>query len=511
MASKDQHFLYLLPADRPRLTRLLAFVLGTATTLVFAPVGWGYLAPLLVLPLLFVSLTVSPKDAGSHFFWYGLGLFLTGTYWIYTSVHVFGSAPLWVAVFLMVGLASIMATFLRLAGWLTCRVAQGEPWLLLLVGPSAWVLIEWLRGWVLTGFPWLALGYSQLDSWLAGWAPVFGVYGVSLMLMLSAAALLVAILTAGWQRGLALAVVALPWFSGGLLQGVEWTEAYGEPIRTSIVQAGVGQDRKWLPEQRSRSMDFYRRATLQLADSDLVVWPEVAVPAVQDQVPEYLRQVAGDARRNKQTVLLGILERRFDESEDGRIFNSVMAVGAGDVQYYRKRHLVPFGEYFPVPASVRRWMRMQNLPHADLAPGAAIQPLLQTASGLRLALAICYEDAYPAEQLYAFPEADLIVNVSNDAWFGETIAPHQHLQIAQMRALEFGRYAVRSTNNGISAFIRPDGSLLRVGEQFREVVMTADLRAYRGATPFSGVGNWPAVGSSLLLLAGIWIRGRIGA
>ena len=507
MPIKDTHFSFLFAADRPFVSRLIVITAGVLTTATFAPLGWYALSPWLMLPLLFVTLTVSPRDAGSHFFWYGLGLFLTGTYWIYISVHVFGNAALWIAVLLMVGLTLIMATYLRLAGWLMARLALGEPWLLCLVAPSTWVLIEWLRGWLFSGFPWLALGYSQTDSWYAGWAPVIGVYGVSYMLMLTACAILVVILVEGRRRWLAIALALLPWLGGGILGQQTWTEPHGEPIRTTIVQAGVSQDRKWLPVQRGQTMEYYRRSTQGVQESDLVVWPEVAVPAVEDQVTGYLDDVAADAVRAGQTVVLGILERG---AGDGSIHNSVIVLGAEERHVYRKRHLVPFGEYFPVPQVVRNWMKMQNLPYADLAAGAAVQPLPVTADGTRLAVAICYEDAYAGEQLYAFPDAELIINVSNDGWFGDSIAPHQHLQIARMRAVEFGRYAVRSTNNGISAFIRPDGSLLHAGRQFEPEIATAEVRRHRGATPFARFGNWPVISLSTLILGLFWLRGRAG-
>jgi len=189
---KYGHPIFLIPSDWPKLSRLIAFAIGAATTLAFAPFGLSLLAPLLLLPFLYICLTVAPRDAAGHAFWYGFGLFLTGTYWIYISVHVFGNAALWIAILLMLGLALLMACVVSLAGWLTSRLSQGEPWLLLLVAPAAWVIAEWVRGWILTGFPWMALGYGQIDSVIAGWAPVVGVYGVSFMLVLSAAAVIVA-------------------------------------------------------------------------------------------------------------------------------------------------------------------------------------------------------------------------------------------------------------------------------------------------------------------------------
>ncbi len=507
---KDRNLLFSLTADRPGISRLLAFAIGCATTLVFAPAEWSILAPILTLPLLFVALTVSPKDAAAHFFWFGFGLFLVGTYWIYISVYVFGNAALWIALLLMVGLSLIMATFLWLAGWVIARLSHGEPWRLYFVGPAAWVLIEWLRGWILTGFPWLAHGYGQVDSVLAGWAPVLGVYGVSMMMMFATAAILVAIMTNGKERLIALPLIVLPWIMGSILGSVEWTEPYGKAVRTTIVQAGVPQDQKWLPAQRQVTLDFYRSATLSVPESELVVWPEVAIPALHDRVADYLNIVDQDAKRNGQTVLLGILENSSERSIEPRIYNSVLMLGGVERQVYRKRHLVPFGEYFPVPASVREWMKMQNLPYADLAAGDDVQPLLIAANGAKLAVAVCYEDAYGAEQLYAFPDADLLINVSNDAWFGDSIAPHQHLQIARMRALEVGRYSVRSTNTGISAFIGPEGQLLQAGQQFTDEIMTADVRLHRGTTIYADCGNWPVLIICFLTLGFFWIRSRVG-
>ena len=507
---KDQNFLFSLTADRPKISRLVVFVIGCAMTLVFAPAEWSILAPLLILPLLFVALTVSPKDTAAHFFWFGFGLFLTGTHWIYISVHVFGNAAIWIALLLMVGLSWIMAMFLGLAGWLMSRLSHGEPWRLLFVAPAAWVMVEWIRGWILTGFPWLSQGYGQIDGALAGWAPVLGIYGVSFMLLFGTAAILVVIMTTGRQRLIATPLILLPWIIGSGLGLIEWTEPYGKAIRTTIIQAGVSQDQKWLTSQRQAILDFYRGSTLSVPDSELVIWPEVAIPALQTQVADYLDIIDGDAKRNGQTVLLGILEKSTERSTEARIFNSVLMLGAEQRQFYRKRHLVPFGEYFPVPASVREWMKMQNLPYSDLAKGRDVQALLTTANGTTLSIAICYEDAFGAEQLYAFPDADILINVSNDAWFGESVAPYQHLQMARMRALEVGRYSVRSTNTGISAFIGPEGELLQTGKQFEEEIMTADIRSRRGTTVYADVGNWPILGLCFSILGFFWIRSRTG-
>ncbi len=499
--------LLTLPADKPRVSRLICFVLGALTTLSFAPFQLSFLTVLLVLPLLYVCLTVSPRDAGGHAFWYGLGLFLAGTYWIYISVVVFGKAPVWIALLLMVGLAVIMSLWLFAAGWLISRLTQGEPLLLLLVAPSAWVAIEWLRGWVLTGFPWLAFGYAHVGSPMGGFAPVLGVYGISFFVMLSAAAILCAALCRGQQRITALVLVVLPWLLGGTLGLMSWTEEDGEPVRVTILQAGISQDEKWLPENKQPTLDYYRYATRIATDSRIVVWPEVAVPSLSSYERGFISQLQSDARENGQTILFGILEDQQVRGER-RIYNSVFLVDGQSQQAYRKRHLVPFGEYFPVPDKVREWMRMLSLPHSDLTPGEDIQPLLGSPGGPRLAVQICYEDAYGSEQLYSLPEAGVLINVSNDAWFGDSIAPHQHLQIARMRSLEFGRPTVRSTNTGISAFIDHHGELLETGPQFRETSMTADITPRRGATPYVSLGNYPVLIFCFLILAASWVRAR---
>lgn len=498
----------LLPADRPLLSQLIFFALGCLTTLAFAPFGLSLLPALLLLPFFYVCLTNSPRDSAKHGFWFGFGLFLSGTYWIYISVAVFGQAPVWIALLLMLGLVLLMSVYLWLTAWLVSRLSSGEPWLLLVAAPAAWVLVEWARGWLLTGFPWMALGYSQVDSALAGWAPVSGVYGVSAMLVLSVAAILVALLTRGRQQWIAIAVVLLPWLLGGVLKTVDWTEPAGEPLTATVIQGGISQDEKWLPERLRPTLDFYRKATQGAAASDIVVWPEVAIPSVTDRVESFVQALESDSRITGQTILFGILERVTERTLEPQLHNSIIAVTGEERQVYRKRHLVPFGEYFPVPAQVREWLRMLSLPHNDLSAGADVQPLIRTRDGVELAVAICYEDAYGSEQLYALPDAALLINVSNDAWFGDSIAPHQHLQIARMRSLEVGRYSIRATNTGISAFIGPDGEILEKGPQFEPVTMTMQVEPRAGSTPYASVGNWLILSVCFLLFAVLWIRSR---
>ncbi|MDJ0904422.1 MAG: apolipoprotein N-acyltransferase, partial [Woeseiaceae bacterium] len=322
------------------------------------------------------------------------------------------------------------------------------------------------------------------------------------------AALLVAIMTRGRQQIVAVALVLLPALTGAILKAVDWTEPDGEPLTATIIQGGITQDRKWLREEFEPTLTHYRDETIKAANSDIVLWPEVAVPAVDDQVEGYIQALESIARIGGQTILFGILERETERTIEPKVHNSIVAVNGVDRQVYRKRHLVPFGEYFPVPSNVREWMAMLSLPHKDLSAGEAEQPLITTLDGTALSAAICYEDAYAAEMLYAFPEAGLIINVSNDAWFGDSIAPHQHLQIARMRSLEMGRYTLRAANTGISGFIGPNGKVLESGPQFQAVTMTREVQPMQGATPYVLMGNWPILLISWVVLGVFWVRSR---
>ena len=488
--------------------RAIFFGIGCLFTAAFEPVGLWPLAPVLLLPLLYVALFKSSREAAVLAFSFGLGWFLCGTYWIYLSVTGPGNAAWWIGVFLVIVLSLIMAGYIALTVWLMNRFAAGKPWRLMAAAPFCWVFIEWLRGWLLSGFPWMSLGYGQIDTALAGWAPVLGVYGVSLALVVSTTALLLAILERGRQRWIAVGIVVAPWAVGAALATVQWTTPLGDPINTTIIQAGIPQERKWLPEERQPTRDFYRDRTLAATTSKLVVWPEVAIPSVSDMEEAYIQSLESISAASGQTIVFGILERQKSAVDEVHIYNSVIGLNGSERQVYRKRHLVPFGEYFPVPAFVRNWMRMMSLPFSDLSPGDDKQPLLTTAGGTAISVVICYEDAYGAEMLFAFPQAALLVNVSNDAWFGDSIAPHQHLQIARMRSLELGRETIRATNTGISAFIDARGDVLATGAQFEPVQMSGNVQPYSGSTPYLVSGNWPVVSLSLFVLAAFWLRSR---
>jgi apolipoprotein N-acyltransferase len=333
------------------------------------------------------------------------------------------------------------------------------------------------------------------------------VYGLSLAIAISAGAVAAVAFGAKRVRSIALAVVVVLWSSGWALTRISWTHASGPALTTALVQGAISQDQKWQEDKRDYTLDLYRRLTEQSFGARLIVLPEASLPLLANHLGAYLETLERAAEAHGSTVIVGLL--RYDLSAD-RYYNSLFTLGAPG-HTYDKRRLVPFGEFFPVPASVREWMRLMNLPYVDMTPGAPEQPLLE-AAGARLATTICYEDAYASISLAALREATLMINVTNDAWFGDSTAPHQHLEIARMRSLEAGRFQIRVANDGITAIIDPRGGVVQRIPQFKPEVLRGSVVPYTGSTPYVRVGNWPIVGLCgivmLLAMAVAWRNRR---
>ncbi|HKE95575.1 MAG TPA: apolipoprotein N-acyltransferase [Povalibacter sp.] len=477
----------------------LALPVGALLSLAFAPREWWPLAVLCPAYLFLVWLHAAPRVAAKAGFLFTVGLFLAGTYWLYNTIHEVGHAPAWIAIFLMCGMVAILGGYTAALGYALARwmPANGgvagygtarEAVHLLLIYPAALTLLEWFRGWFLSGFPWFALGYSQTDTPLAAFAPIAGVYGISLLTLISAGALVVVILGNTKTRIVAAAALIVIWGSGALLWRHEWTQSAGRPLTVAIVQGAVPQDVKWSTEYRDSTLRLYRDLTLPHLGKDIILWPESALPDMPDQLRSYVSYIWGAARAQGTTLITGML--RYGDNEDD-VRNALLALDE-DAQWYDKRRLVPFGEFFPVPSFIRSWMRLQNLPYSDITPGARRQPALR-AAGNKVAATICYEDAYGAEQLEVLKEATLLVNVTNDAWFGDTTAAPQHLQISRMRVMEAQRPLLRAANDGISAIIRADGEVEKTLPRFKPDVLTGVIQPRTGLTPYARVGNWPVI------------------
>ncbi len=485
-----------------------AAVAGATLNLAFAPFSlWplGVLAP----ALLFALIRGLPPRRGA---WvgaaFGAGLFAVGTYWLYTCLHVFGLVPVWLTLILQATLVAGMATFsaalcyLANRFWLKAGITR--DWLVL---PALWVLLEWLRGWVLTGFPWLSLGYAFIDTPLAGLAPLLGVYGVTWAAAYAAVAssVLFAPQLAVSRRVVAVSVLVALFLGAEGAALHAWTRVAGGPLQVAAVQGAVSQDQKWQVANREATLARYTKLTEQAWGARLIVWPEAALPVLANNIAEYLAELRKLGAEHGAEFAIGLVN--FEPATQ-RYFNGLLVMSNSGDGWYYKRHLVPFGEYFPVPEFIRSWMRLMSLPYDDISPGAVHQPLLQ-AAGQTLGLTICYEDAFGSEQLEVLRRATLLLNVTNNAWFGDSTAPHQHLQISRMRALEAGRYLVRATNDGITAAIDPNGRVVARLPQFKEAVMRVDVVPMTGLTPYARVGNYPVVGGALgLLVWAAWRRRR---
>ena len=488
-----------------------ALVLGALTVSGFAPDYLAFL-PLLTLAALFLLFAHAPSRLSAAYtgFAFGLGFFGAGVSWVYVSIHEFGGMPTALAVAATLLFCAVLALFPALAGLLQAGPGGATRRRALLLIPALWVLMEWVRGWIMTGFPWLALGYSQVPaSPLAGFAPLLGVYGVSLASALCAGAL--ALVADTWlrrQKGggrdlLPAALILALAVAGFALKQVEWVRPDGLPVKVSLLQGNIPQELKWREDKAKSTLDTYLSMTLQ-STGRLIVLPETALPMFLHQLPlPYLEMLAGQARKQDGDVLVGVPEY----SGQRAYYNSVISAGSGPVQVYRKHHLVPFGEYIPLKPIFGWVIHVLHIPLSDFSRGDEVQPLLQ-AAGQKVAMAVCYEDVFGEEMIRQLPQASMLVNVSNDAWFGDTLAPWQHLQISQMRALETGRTMLRATNTGITAIINQRGEVVKRAREFTAVRLEGEAQGFAGATPYVQWGNAPVLGLLGLLFAGNWLAGK---
>ena len=485
----------------------IALFAGASLPLAFAPVGWFPLAIIAPAVLFYLCYASSPRQALILGYVFGVGFFGVGVSWVAISFYRFGGMSGTLSVAATVLFVLFLSLFPSALAWLSRRVffAVNHVVYFMLVMPALWVLFEWVRGWIFTGFPWLNLGYSQTDSPLGGLAPIIGVYGISWAVVLSAGILLVAWWEAGRHRLLSLGALILLWGISGLLWQLNWSEPNGEPMTASLIQGNVPQNLKWRPDQRAPTIDLYTRLSRERWDRDLVIWPETALPAYLHQAEVFLQGLAREARDNGgATLLVGLPV--MSETDHDQYYNGVVRVGVGGdgegmaSQVYRKSHLVPFGEYIPFESVLGRLLEILQVPMANFSRGATRQPLLtltkakgEPGSEQKIAVSICYEDAFGEEVIRGLPEATLLVNVSNDAWFGDSFAPHQHLQMARMRSMETARPMLRATNNGVSAMIDHTGTVLARSPQFKVAVLDGEVQPRSGTTPYVIVGNWPVL------------------
>lgn len=488
---------------------LAALAAGAVNVLAFAPFGiWPLQILLLALLFRFLHGTTSVRQGAALGMAYGWGWAAAGVHWLYVSMHVYGGMPAWMAALAVALLAIWLGLFAALAGgasvWLRRRWNLPAVSTLLLVAPALWVLGEWLRGWIFTGFPWLISGYAHNAGPLSGFAPLVGVYGIGWLAALAAGGL--ALLPRHRMPALLLPVLLA---AGWCLQAVSWTEKQGEPITVRLLQGNVPQEMKFERERMITTLAEYE-IMIRQQPADLIATPETALPLLSSQLPEdYLARLAAFARSSGSHIALGLPM----SDGPGRYANSVLGMapdnqpGAHSTTYrYDKHHLVPFGEF--IPPGFRWFVDMMRIPLGDFTRGAPLQAPFKVKDQWVLPN-ICYEDLFGeeiADQLAAgyfgeIPQASVLLNVSNIAWFGDTIALPQHLQISQMRALETGRPMLRATNTGATAVIDHQGRVTAQLQPFRQGVLAATVQGHAGATPYILLGNGPVVLLALLALA----------
>jgi apolipoprotein N-acyltransferase len=475
-----------------------ALIAGALTPLAFAPF---HLFPLAILAPAVLFLTWQRASAGRaawRGFLYGVGLFGVGVSWVYVSLHTFGNMPAPLAGFAVVLFVAGLAVFPAAAGWLQAQFAPlAAGWRLALAVPAAWVLLEWTRGWLLTGFPWLNLGYSQTDTPLAGFAAALGVYGMSLAVSVTAGLFAAAWLERRRALFLYLPIAVALWLLAAAAAQIAWVIPAGSPLRVALVQANIPISIKWQSEHRQAVIDRYVSLSEQAPSADLVVWPEAAIPGYFDKVaPGLAPRLKRIAHERSPDFLIGAVEQ---DPRGRAYYNSVFVVGAHQGSY-RKQHLVPFGEFLPLPGVFGWLIEHLQIPMSDFSRGAADQALL-IAAGQPIGVSVCYEDAFGEELIRALPTATLFVNVSEDAWFGKSLAPHQRLQMARVRALEAGRPMLRAANTGPSAIIDHRGTVLATSPQFEPHVLLGSAQPMQGATLYARFGNIPVVLLVSLLLA----------
>ncbi|WP_150909853.1 apolipoprotein N-acyltransferase [Marinobacter halotolerans] len=487
----------------------LLVVAGALQTLTFSPFNLWWLGPVSIALILLGSLPLPSEKLFRAGWFAGIGLFGSGASWVYVSISEHGNTSALLAVILTVIFVAGLALFHGLAFWAWGKLSRKSAIRRLILFPAVWILGDWVRGWLLTGFPWLYLGTAHVDGPLAGFAPLIGVYGLTFWVTVTGCA----VIACWWlmrnlryaSAGIVAALALLPWVTGPAVNNVNWTSLNEEPVRFAAMQGNIPQQIKWDPDFLRDQIVAYLEMTEGEWDTDLILWPETAIPIPQDQAGAIIDAIK-DKLAPKSTLITGIPWYGFsDRVEDFTFHNSIMAIGNGD-GIYHKQKLVPFGEYVPLEQWLRGLIGFFDLPMSSFSRGPSDQGPL-TANDIRIMPFVCYEVAYPDFVAFNAYNTGVLLTVSNDGWFGDSIGPLQHLQIARMRALETGRYMLRGTNNGVTAIIDEKGQISEQIPRFERAVMTGEFFPATGSTPFMLSGSWPVLTLAIILI--VFVRERV--
>ncbi|MDA0146899.1 apolipoprotein N-acyltransferase [Vibrio sp. LaRot3] len=470
-----------------------AFV-GALTTLSFAPYQLWPIAIISVALLLWLIHGQTAKRAMWIGYAWGIGQFATGISWVHVSIDNFGGMPKLASLLLMALLVGYLAIYSALFTGLLNRFApNNDRTRYLLAAPALWLVCDWLRGWVMTGFPWLWMGYGQIESPLASFAPLGGVELITLFVVISASAIVYAALNKQWSI---LVIPAVIFATGFGLRGISWvTPNPTSTTKVALIQGNVDQALKWVPSERWPTIMKYVDLSRRNWDADIIIWPEAAIPAFEFEITSFLSNLDSLASGNDSAIITGVV----NQGEDRQFYNSILSLGQnayGEYSYdleqrYHKHHLLPFGEFVPFESILRPIAPLFNLPMSSFSRGDFVQNNID-ANGKQLAPALCYEIIFSEQVRQNInDDTDFILTLSNDAWFGNSIGPLQHMEIARMRALEFGKPVIRSTNNGVTAVTDYRGEITAKIPQFEQQVLKTDVVSTDGQTPYHKVGSWP--------------------
>ncbi len=502
-------FLGLLQLFKPNKQVIIALSFGALSVVAFEPFGFAPAVVISLAGLFWLWTRLDTLFAGFKTgFWFGLGMFGVGISWIMSSLYIYSNVPFLLALLSTFIFVALFAVFVGLAGLIASYFynKKQSSLIIVLIFPAIWVLIEWLRSTIFGGFPFLLIGSTQVHTWLAGYAPVLGVLGVSWAVALTSATLLLLLIKKSWLvTSSTVSAVVMVWAIGLSLTQIEWVKPIGTPVDIALIQGNISQDQKWLPEVFLPTLKTYVSLTKKNLGADLIVWPETAVPSYFDIVQKgALRSFLTEARYFEADILIGIITRDKDKNH---YYNAIVNAGNPEQEYHKSR-LVPFSEYFPFPTFFNKVSDLFGLPFSSFTPGKGdAQSRIMNVAGHDVGLSICFEMAFGEEIALSLPAAKFLVTVSNDAWFAHTLQPAQQLQDVQMRALELGREIARSTNTGYTAIVNIKGQIKQQIPAYETGVLRGEIQPYEGLTFFAKWRHLPIL-TMLFLVFGFIITTR---
>lgn len=479
---------------------------GIIYPLAFAPYGLYPLAIVSLAILFYCLKNSSPKRAATFGFLFGLAAFGIGCNWLYISIHDVGGAPVVMGVLLTLFFAAVLAVFPLIFAYIMQRCCKNETyskWIL--IAPAVWTILDLIRSHIFTGFAWLMIGYSQTAHLLAASASIIGLYGITWLCALIAAAISELITCRNYKTAVSsVAIVLIILCTSLSATFANWTKPSAKVITASLIQGNITQKIKWNPEELQNNIDVYVRMTEQAINSNLIIWPESAIPVFSYQLQNILQPLSEQAKQNKTTILAGL---PYLDRETSKYYNSLLVLGADSGRYF-KIHLVPFGEYFPFPWLTKKILAKLNIPMSKFSAGNNNQPLLHV-QGTNIAPFICYEITYPDQVLKRSLNSNLLLTITDDGWFGDSIAPAQHVQMAAFQAESLQRPLMFASNNGVTAVINKYGVITRRLDFDQRQTLKANIKPVTGRTPLQRFGYLPLwLTIFACLLIGLYLQYR---